>query len=247
MDKIAVRVENLNKKFTISHDSPLTFQRAVYNFFTGKTNHGELPALKNLNFCINKSEAMGLIGPNSSGKSTLLRIIAGIYTPTTGSVCVSGKIAPCLELGWGFCMEFTGRENLYLYGSAFGLSRREIRQRIEDIRGFSGLNGFLDVPLKQYSLGMRMRLAFSLAVNMDSDILLIDEMLTVGDLSFKEKCLKKIDELKEKGKTFLLVSHQMDEIERLCERAILLDEGKIISLGPVKDVVKEYQMLLGNR
>jgi len=146
-------------------------------------------------------------------------------------------------LGWGFCMEFTGIENLYLYGSAFGLSRKEIRQKIEDIRGFSGLDGFLDAPLKQYSSGMRMRLAFSLAVHLDPAILLIDEALAVGDLSFRDKCFKKIKELNREGKTLLLVSHNMDEIERLCNKVICLEKGKIKLIGPTQEVIRAYKQL----
>jgi len=248
MDRIAIRIEDLNKKFKVFHEPPLTFQKAVYNFLKGKKHYQDLWALKKINFSINKSEAIGLIGPNASGKTTLLRIIANIYAPTSGSVYVSGRIAPSLELGSGFCMEFTGIENLYLYGAVFGLSRRQIRQKIGTIREFSELNDFLDVPLRQYSFGMRMRLAFSLAVNIDPDILLIDEMLAVGDLSFKEKCYKKIEELKERGKTLILVSQHMDEIERLCDKAILLDRGKVKAIGSVGSIISEYnKMSIQNR
>jgi ABC-type polysaccharide/polyol phosphate transport system ATPase subunit len=247
MENIAISVESLNKKFKIFHEPPLTFQKALYNFLKEKKNWQELWALKDINFSINKSEAVGLIGPNASGKTTLLRIIANIYIPTIGSVYTYGRIAPFLELGSGFRMEFTGIENLYLYGAVFGLSQKEMRHRIPYIRDFSELNDFLDVPLRQYSFGMRMRLAFAFAVNIDPDILLIDEMLGVGDLSFKEKCYKKIEELKERGKTLILVSQHMDEIERLCDRLILLDKGKIRAIGSVADVIREYKIIMQNR
>ncbi|OGX16117.1 MAG: hypothetical protein A2166_00035 [Omnitrophica WOR_2 bacterium RBG_13_41_10] len=245
MDKVRVRIENLNKKFRVFHESPLTFQRAAYNLLRGKRGYQDIWALKDVSFCLNKQEAVGLIGPNASGKTTLLRIIASIYAPTSGSVHVNGRVAAFFELGSGFIMEFTGIENLYLYGAVFGLSRRQVKERIPDIIGFSELNNFLDIPLRQYSFGMRMRLAFSLAVNIDPDILLIDETLAVGDLAFREKCFRKIEELKAKGKTLFLVSQHLDEIERLCERAILLDKGEIKAIGPAKDAIREYKITMG--
>jgi len=241
MDRITVRVENLNKRFRVFHEPPLTFQKALYNLLRGPKNWKQLWALRDINFSLTKSESVGLIGPNASGKTTLLRIIASIYTPTSGRVYVDGKIAAFLELGYGFHMEFTGIENLYLYGAVFGLSRCQIKEKIPLVREFSGLNDFLDVPLRQYSIGMRMRLAFALAMNINPDILLIDEALAVGDLSFKEKCIRKINELKKEGKTLLLVSQYMDEIERLCDRAILLDKGEIMAMGSAKDVISEYK------
>ncbi len=247
MDKTVIRVENLNKKFKVFHEPPLTFQRAVYNFLRRKNNYEEIWVLKDLNFCIDKAEAVGLIGLNASGKTTLLRIIANIYAATSGSICISGRIAPFLELGSGFHMEFTGIENLYLYGAIFGLSRRQISRKIQDIRDFSELKDFLDVPLRQYSFGMKLRLAFSLAVNIEPDILLIDEMLAVGDISFKEKCFEKIEELKRNGKTLFLVSHQMSEIERLCDKVILLDKGRVKRIGPAKEIIGEYETIMQTR
>ena len=247
MHKTVIRVENLNKKFRVFHEPPLTFQKTLYNLLRGKKTYEEFWALKDISFSIDRAEAVGLVGANASGKTTLLRIIANIYDPTGGSVEIYGRVASILELGSGFCMEFTGIENLYLYGAVFGLTRREIRQKIPQITELSELNNFLDVPLRQYSSGMKMRLAFSLAVNIEPDILLIDEMLAVGDLSFEEKCFKKVEELKEKGKTLFLVSHHMGEIERLCDRVILLDKGEVKRIGPVQDVVREYKTIMLNR
>ncbi|OGX18886.1 MAG: hypothetical protein A3K83_01055 [Omnitrophica WOR_2 bacterium RBG_13_44_8b] len=240
MDKARVRIENLKKKFMVFHEGPLTFQKAAYNFLKRKNNYQDIWALKDVSFCLDKQEVVGLIGSNASGKTTLLRIIASIYEPTSGSVHIDGRVAAFFELGSGFMTEFTGIENLYLYGAVFGLSRRQIKEKIPDIIGFSELNNFLDIPLRQYSFGMRMRLAFSLAVNIDPDILLIDETLAVGDLAFREKCFRKIEELKAAGKTLFLVSQHMDEIERICDRVILLDKGEIKAIGPAKDVIGEY-------
>lgn len=247
MNKIAIKVENIHKKFRIFHDSPLTFQRVVYSFLKGKKNYEDIWALKGVDFSLNKAEAVGLIGPNASGKTTLLRIIASIYTPTYGSVYVNGRITACLELVSGFLLEFTGLENLYLCGAVLGLSRKQIKAKIPQIIQFSELNGFLDAPLRQYSAGMKMRLAFSLMVNLNPDILLIDEILAVGDLSFREKCLKKIKELREEGKTLLLVSHNIDEIEELCDRVILLDKGQIRMTGSFHDVVGEFKTIMQSR
>lgn len=244
MDNIAIRIENLNKKFKVFHEPPLTFQKVICNLLKGKKNYQDLWALRGISFSLNKGDAVGLIGANASGKTTLLRIIANIYASTTGRVWSDGKIAAFLEFGSGFRTEFTGIENLYLYGAVFGLSRKEISQKLPEIREFSELNDFLDVPLRQYSFGMRMRLAFALAMSINPDILIIDEALAVGDLYFKEKCLGRLEEFKRQNKTLLLVSQYMDEIERLCDKAILLDKGQIISIGPVQEVVRKYRLLM---
>jgi len=247
MDDVAVKIENLNKKFKVFHEPPLTFQKAVNNLLRGKRSYQELLVLKDISLCLNKGEAAGLVGPNASGKSTLLRIIADIYAPTSGSVEVNGRVAAFLELGSGFRMEFTGIENIYLSAAVFGLSRRQIMQKMPLVREFSELGGFMDVPLRQYSFGMRMRLAFALAMNINPDILLIDEALAVGDISFKDKCIKKIKKLREEGKTLLLVSHYMDEISELCDKVILLEEGRIIDIGPAQKIIAEYrEMMKGN-
>lgn len=247
MDKITIRVENLNKKFRIFHEPTLTFQKAVYNFLKGRRAHQDILALKNVNFSLNRQEVVGLIGPNASGKTTLLKVIANIYVPTSGLVRVQGKVAAFFELGSGFLTEFTGIENLYLYGAVLGLSRKEIRDKIPQITRFCELKDFLDIPLRQYSSGMKTRLASSLAVNLDPDILLIDETLAADDLSFREKFFKKVKELKEKGKTLLLVSHNMDEIQRLCDRVIFLDKGQIKIIGPPQEVIREYKTIMQGR
>lgn len=247
MNDIAVQVEHLNKTFKLFHDPSLTFQKTVCNLLRGRIKYQELWALKDISFCLNKAEAVGLIGPNASGKSTLLRIIADIYAPTSGHLHINGKVAAFLELGSGFRNEFTGIENIYLLASIFGLSRKQISNILPAISEFSELNNFLDVPLRQYSFGMKMRLAFAIAMNINPDILLIDEALAIGDVSFKDKCIKKLKELRQEGKTLFLVSQYMDEIERLCDKVILLDKGKIRSFGLAKDIIKEYKIIMQNR
>lgn len=241
MSKIAIKAENLSKKFKIFHEPPLTFQKVIYNLLKGKLNYQEVIALRGINFSLETGESVGLIGANASGKSTLLRVIAGIYNQTSGNIFSNGRIAPFLELGSGFHMEFTGIENLQIYAAIFGLSRSQLGHILPQISKFSCLGDFLDVPMRQYSFGMKMRLAFSFAAHIEPDILLIDEMLAVGDLSFRDKCFMKINELREKGKTLLLVSHQMDEVQRLCDKTIWLDKGSIREIGRTEKVVQEYK------
>lgn len=239
--ELALRVEEVSKEFAIMLEPPLTAQKALYNFVCGKNNFRRIWALRAVSFSVAKAEALGIIGANASGKTTLLRIIAGIYQPTNGRVSYSGRIAASLELGAGFGLEFTGRENLYLYGAIFGLTRRQTTLKIPHIQEFSELGDFLNAPLRQYSVGMRMRLAFSLAVNFAPDILLVDEMLAVGDAAFRNKCLNKLEQLKKQGTTLLLVSHHPQEIAQVCDRAIMLHEGSIYRQGNVSEVLSAYE------
>jgi len=241
----AIRVEELSKEFTVILEPPLTLQKGLYNFVYGKNNSLRLWALREVNFLVSKGEALGIIGANASGKTTLLRIIAGIYQPTRGKIFSSGKIAVSLELGAGFILEFTGRENLYLYGAIFGLTRRDTALKIPQIQEFSELGDFLDAPLRQYSVGMRMRLAFSFAVNFAADILLVDEMLAVGDTAFRRKCLDKLKEVKKQGTTLLLVSHRPEEVAEVCTRAIMLHKGSIHLQGNVSEVLSAYESMQG--
>ena len=236
-----LKAENISKKFRIFHQPPLTLQKIVYNLFHRGGLYQELWALKEVSLSLRKGEALGLIGPNGSGKTTLLRVLANIYFPDQGRVCSQGRLAASLELGSGFLLEFTGIENLYLHGAIFGLSRRQMKAKIPAIAEFSELRDFLDVPLRQYSFGMRLRLGFAFMVNIEPDILLIDESLAVGDLSFRQKCFAMIEEMKKEGTSFILVSHNLEEIERLSDRAALMDKGKIKTIGPVKEVLRQYE------
>jgi ABC-type polysaccharide/polyol phosphate transport system ATPase subunit len=237
----AIRVTDVSKKFMIFHEPPLTFQKALHNFIRRRENCETIWALQELRFQVKKGETVGIIGPNASGKTTLLRLIAGIYLPTSGTISAAGRVAPSLELGSGFLNEFTAVENLRLYGAVFGLTGKQVNSKIPLIGDFAGLGDFLDVPLRQFSVGMRMRLAFSLAVNVDADILLIDEMLAVGDIAFREKCFRRIAELKAGGMTMVLVSHHMDEIARLCDRVLLLEKGRLIADGCSAGVIAGYK------
>ena len=236
----ALKAESLSKKFRIFHQPPLTLQKVVYNFFHRAQLYQDLWALEGVSFSLQRGEALGLIGTNGSGKTTLLRVLANIYSFTSGRVWIQGRLAASLELGSGFLLEFTGLENLYLHGAIFGLSRRRIAAKIAKIAEFAQLKDFLDVPLRQYSFGMRMRLAFALIVNIESDILLIDESLAVGDVAFREKCFARIEGLKSQGTAFILVSHNMEEIARLCDRVIWLEKGRIRACGNTERILQEY-------
>jgi len=198
-------------------------------------------ALQDVSFTIRQGETVGLIGSNGSGKSTTLELIAGVLVPQQGSVEVHGRVCPLLELGAGFHPELTGRDNLMLNGVLLGLTRREIRQRMDAIIAFSELEAFLDQPLRTYSTGMLARLGFSVAAHMDPDIFLIDEILAVGDLHFQSKCRRKIEEFKARGVTIILVTHSVAEVAQLCDRAIWLDRGRVIEDGDVQKVLGRYQ------
>jgi len=197
-------------------------------------------ALKDVSFEIEQGEVLGIIGRNGAGKSTLLKVLSKITYPTSGSIEVNGRIASLLEVGTGFHEELTGRENIYLNGSILGMKKKEIDKRIDEIIEFSGVEKFIDTPIKRYSSGMRLRLGFAVAAHLNSDILFIDEVLAVGDAEFQKKCLKAMDELSGGGRTVLFVSHNMAAVENLCSRAILLERGSVVKDGPAKDIISYY-------
>lgn len=235
---MALEVHNLNKRYEI-YESPhhrlwQTLSRGRRCFFK------EFWALQDISFNLKKGASMGIIGGNGSGKSTLLQIIAGTLAPTSGSVYAAGKISALLELGSGFDPEFTGRENVFMSGAITGFSRQEIEERFDSIASFADIGEFIDYPVKIYSSGMYVRLAFACAVAVDPEILIIDEALAVGDLSFQLKCFIKLEEFRERGKTMIFVSHSSDDVVRLCESAIWLDEGRIRCSGEAKRVVEKY-------
>jgi ABC-type polysaccharide/polyol phosphate transport system ATPase subunit len=198
-------------------------------------------ALRNVDLDVTPGECLGLIGPNGAGKSTLLRIMAGIFPPTTGEVCVRGRVAPMIEVGVGFHPELTGRENLHLTASLYGLSTRATDRLVPQIVDFSELEGFLDVPVKNYSRGMHARLGFSIAVHLDPEVLLIDEVLAVGDERFQAKCLSRIEGLRRRGTTVVLVSHHMPMVMSMCDRACLLLHGRIVATGEPAAVIERYR------
>lgn len=202
--------------------------------------HQKFHALKQVSFTVKKGQTVGIIGQNGSGKSTLLQIVCGILTPNSGTVTVNGRISALLELGAGFNPEFTGRENVFLNGSILGVERAEMEKCLDDILAFADIGSFIDQPVKTYSSGMYVRLAFAVAINVNPDILIVDEALSVGDTPFQAKCFAKFKEFQEKGVTILFVTHSMDLITRYCDNAILLEQGEIIKTGPAKEVVDEY-------
>lgn len=237
-NKNAIEVIDVTKSFKIYYDKASTLKEHLLFW---KRNQSELyTALKNINVTIKKGETVGLIGVNGSGKSTLLKLMTKIIYPTKGKIVTHGKLTSLLELGAGFHQDFTGRENIYFNASIFGLTRQEIEKRIDTIIEFSELGEFIDNPVRTYSSGMYMRLAFSIAINVDAEILLIDEILAVGDQHFQEKCFAKLHELKESDKTIVIVSHNLDQIEDLCTRAIWINEGVVAMDDTPKKVIEQY-------
>jgi ABC-type polysaccharide/polyol phosphate transport system ATPase subunit len=209
-----------------------------------RTTYQDFEALKHVSFGVLKGEMVGIVGRNGSGKSTILKITAGVYTPTSGRVTVNGSIAPLIELGAGFHHELTGRENILLNGLLLGLTKRQVQELEARIIEFAEVGDFIDSPVKQYSSGMYMRLAFSVAVAVDPDILIIDEILSVGDGGFRQKCFDRISEFRRSGKTILFVSHDMNSLRELCHRVLLLHNGELIEDGPPEPVLARYERLL---
>jgi ABC-type polysaccharide/polyol phosphate transport system ATPase subunit len=235
----AIKVKNVSKDFKIYYDKANTLKEKIL-FFKKRSKNDILHVLRDINVTINKGETVGLIGVNGSGKSTLLKLMTKIIYPNKGKITVNGKLTSLLELGAGFHPDFSGRENIYFNASIFGLTRKEIDKRLNKIIEFSELGDYIDNPIRTYSSGMYMRLAFSVAINVDAEILLIDEILAVGDQHFQEKCLNKMKELKNEGKTMVFVSHSMDAVKFLCDRSIWLCDGKIKMDGQTDDVINEY-------
>ncbi len=237
----ALRFENVTKRFTLEHDRPRSYKEAFVALFRGRRRVRErLVALDDVSFDLEHGGTLGLAGPNGTGKSTALKLAARILEPTSGRVLVNGRVAALLELGAGFHPDLSGRENVFLNGSLMGLSRREMDRRLEAIVAFSEIERFIDMPIKHYSSGMRMRLGFATAIHVDPDILLIDEVLAVGDQAFQNKCRDRIAELRKAGVTIVLVSHSIQAIRDLCQRTLWLEGGRVQAYGPTDDVVEAY-------
>ncbi len=264
---LSIKVENLGKRYRIGlkeeqHESLFNLflaflkspiknyktYRSLYSFsetsgskaFIDDEKNGIIWPLKGLNFEVNKGEVVGIIGKNGAGKSTLLKVLSRITHPTTGRVEAFGSISSLLEVGTGFHPELTGRENIYLNGAILGMRKKEIDNKLDQIINFSGVHKFIDTPVKRYSSGMKVRLAFSVAAHLEPDILIIDEVLAVGDAEFQKKCLNKMEDAGKQGRTVLFVSHNMPAVTRLCPRAIFLENGKIVDDGPSQKVVANY-------
>lgn len=238
MTDVAIRVKDMTKNFKLYSDKPGTLKERLIFW---KNNKKEIrTVLENINVDIKKGETVALIGTNGSGKSTLLKLMTKIIYPTRGTVTTYGKLTSLLELGAGFHPDFTGRENIYFNASIFGLTRAEIDARLDDIIAFSELEEFIDNPVRTYSSGMYMRLAFSVAINVDAEILLIDEILAVGDQHFQDKCFQKLREFKDSNKTIVIVTHSLDSVKDLCNRAIWVQDGHLIMDGGAKEVIGAY-------
>ena len=241
---LTVKVEHLSITYRTTFERVPTFKNAITRFGRGERSLVEVHALKDVSFDVPDGTALGIIGNNGAGKSTLMRALAGILPPNKGRIEVNGRISPLLSLGVGFNTMLSGRENIVLGGLASGLSRKEVDDRAEEVTAFAGLEEFIDAPMRTYSSGMYSRLAFSVAVHMDPDILMIDEALSAGDATFKTKAAEKMQELRDNARAMFLVSHSMASIEQLCNRAIWLHKGRLMGEGKPADVIAEYNSFL---
>jgi len=240
--KPIIEIRNISKRFQINHKRLpyLTFREKIADVFTRREKKDTFWALKDVSFDVQPGEALGIIGRNGAGKSTLLKILSRITPPTAGKIVCRGRMASLLEVGTGFHQELTGRENIFMNGSILGMKRSEIRSRFDDIVDFSGVEKFIDTPLKYYSSGMQLRLAFAVAAHLDPDILIVDEALAVGDLEFQRKCLKKMADVTGNGRTVLFVSHNLPSLKSICATGVLLRNGNLIQTGSIKETIDTY-------
>ena len=242
---VALRVNDVSICFNLSKEKVDNFKELFIKKLKGeKLRFNEFWALKDVSFELKKGERLGILGLNGAGKSTLLKVIAGVYKPTKGSVQRYGHMAPMIELGAGFDPNYTGRENIFLYGSVLGFSRSFLEEKYEEILEFSELGDFIDVPIKNYSSGMKSRLGFSIATVVEPEILILDEVLSVGDAKFRKKCEKKMQKMFDHGVTVLFVSHSLAQVKRLCNKAILLEHGQLIAYGDIDEVADIYEKKL---
>ncbi len=244
---VMIKLEHVTMRFNLSKEKVDNLKEYIIRMFKGSIEHKKFLALDDINFEVKKGERLAILGFNGAGKSTLLKTIVGVYKPTEGTVTKKGVIAPLLELGAGFDPNYSGRENIYLYGAILGYSRDYIDTKIDEIIEFSELKHFVEVPVKNYSSGMRARLGFSIATAVEPDVLILDEVLSVGDAHFKKKSLAKVSSMFDKGVTVLFVSHNIDQVKAICNKAILLDHGKIIASGDVNEVAAIYEEKTANK
>ena len=244
---VALRVNDVSICFNLSKEKVDNFKELFIKKLKGeKLRFNEFWALKDVSFELQKGERLGILGLNGAGKSTLLKVIAGVYKPTKGSVQRYGHMAPMIELGAGFDPNYTGRENIFLYGSVLGFSKEFLMSKYDEILEFSELGEFIDVPIKNYSSGMKARLGFSIATVVEPEILILDEVLSVGDAKFRKKCEKKMKKMFDHGVTVLFVSHSLAQVKRLCNKAIILEHGQLIAKGDIDDVVEIYEKKIGD-
>ena len=235
-----IKVEHVSMRFSLVSEKVTSFKEYVIKTAKKQLSYGEFWALKDVSFSINKGDALGLIGLNGSGKSTMLKVIAGVLKPTKGSVQIGGSVAPLIELGAGFDYDLTAEENVYLNGALLGYSRQEMQKHYEDIVEFSELKDFMNVPVKNFSSGMISRLAFSIATIGIPDILIVDEVLSVGDFRFQEKCKNRIKHMLDQGTTLLFVSHSIEQVESICNKVVWLDKGTVKMFGDSKNIAEIY-------
>ncbi len=243
MDNCVIKVSHVSKSYKL-YDKPSDRMKEAWSLNKNKKYHKDYYALNDIDFEINKGQCVGIVGTNGAGKSTLLKIITGVLQPTDGKVTVNGKISALLELGTGFNMEYSGLKNIYINGTMMGYSKEEIQERVESIVQFAEIGEYINQPVKTYSSGMFARLAFAVAINVDPDILIVDEALSVGDIFFQAKCFKKFSEFLEKGKTILFVSHDLSSVLKYCDKCILINKGKQVAYGETAEVVNIYRKIL---
>lgn len=241
MSKYAIEVNNVGMKFNLSQEKVDSLKEYFIKLVSGKLQYNEFWALRDINFKVEKGDRLGVLGLNGAGKSTLLKVIAGVFKPTEGEVIKHGRLVPLLELGAGFDPQYTGAENIYLYSAVLGYSKEFVKEKFDDIVKFAELEQFIDVPIKNYSSGMKTRLGFSIATQVEPDILILDEVLSVGDAKFRKKSEAKIMSMFKSNVTVLFVSHSLEQVQRLCNKAILLEKGKLIAAGDIETVSKIYE------
>ena len=246
MNDIVIEVKNATVRFNKSAESISGLKEYIIKMLKRELMFQEFLALKNINFTVKRGESWGLIGKNGSGKSTLLKLISGIIRPYQGSVTVNGSISPLIELGAGFDLELTARENIFLNGALLGYSKRFIESHFQEIVDFAELNDFIDVPIKNFSSGMSARLGFAIATVQKPDILIVDEVLAVGDFAFQQKCKERMENLLSNGTTLLFVSHSIEQVKELCSKAIWIDNGEVRAIGETHSVSQEYMSYITN-
>ena len=245
MSKTAIEVDNVSMKFNQSREKVDSLKDYIFKTIKREIQYNEFWALKNVSFSVEKGDRVGILGLNGAGKSTLLKVISGVFKPTEGHVDKHGKMVPLLELGAGFDPQYTGKENIYLYGAMLGYTKKFIDSKYDEIVEFSELQKFMDVPVKNYSSGMKSRLGFSIATVVEPKILILDEVLSVGDAKFRKKSEKKIMSMFDSGVTVLFVSHSLEQVQRLCNKAMILEKGKLIAYGDIDPISEQYSKMIG--
>lgn len=243
-NEIAISVKDVSVKFNLSQEKVDNLKEYVIRLLHGNVQYDEFWALKHINFEVEKGDRVGILGLNGAGKSTLLKVIAGVYKPTEGKVTKQGIIAPLLELGAGFEKQYTARENIYLYGAVLGYSKAFLDEKFDEIIAFSELKKFVDVPIKNYSSGMKSRLGFAICTAVNPDILILDEVLSVGDAKFRKKSEKKVMDMFDTGVTVLFVSHSIEQVQRICNKAMILDQGEMIAYGDIDEISEKYMEMI---